>query len=64
MELIIRSANDEAVKLASRNGHFELVKYLVCLGANVRYDNDLAARLASENGHLEIVKYLVLLHSS
>ena len=32
----IRSENDEAVQLASSNGHLEMVKYLVSLGADIR----------------------------
>ncbi len=44
--------------LASENGHLEIVKYLVSLGADVRALDNYAVRYASENGHLETVKYL------
>ena len=49
--------NGWALRNASQNGYFEIVKYLVENGANVK--NSSALRGASEYGHLEIVKYLV-----
>ena len=42
-----------------KDGHLEVVVYLVEHGANIHADNDYAIRLASENGHLEVVRYLV-----
>ena len=48
-----------ALRWASKNGHLEVVKYLVENKANIHAQNDEALRLASENGHLEVVKYLV-----
>ena len=50
-----------AIKLASENGHLEIVQYLVSLGANIHADNEFAVLRASANGHLEVVKYLVSL---
>ena len=52
--------DDFPVIYASKNGHFEMVKYLVEeRGADARAENDDAVRLASKFGHLKIVKYLV-----
>ncbi len=67
MDFVLISLNKEAnihiddVRLASKNGHLEVVKYLVSLGANIRSENDFALKYASRNGHLEVVKYLVSL---
>ena len=44
---------------ASRNGHLEMVKYLVENGADFRADDDYVVRWASRFGHLKVVKYLV-----
>jgi len=44
---------------ASKNGHLEVVKFLVEKGANVHTNIDYPHCLASENGHLEVVKFLV-----
>ena len=46
-----------------KNGHLEIVKYLVSLGADIRSYNDYAVRWASRYGHLEVVKYLVSLEA-
>ena len=51
--------NDQPLIWASRNGHLDIVKYLVGKGANIHADDDEALRLASHYGHLEVVKYLV-----
>jgi ankyrin repeat protein len=48
--------------LAAKNGHFEIVKYLVGKGAykDSKDNNDeTPLHLAAWNGHFEIVKYLV-----
>ncbi len=50
---------DDVLFWASRDGHLEIVKYLVSLGANIKAKYNQAVVYASENGHLEIVKYLV-----
>ncbi|ADO18936.1 hypothetical protein [Acanthamoeba castellanii mimivirus] len=41
------------------NFYFEIVKYLVSQGADIRSVDDYAVRRASGNGHFEIVKYLI-----
>ena len=51
--------DDYALRWASKNGHFDIVKFLVENGADVHAWNNHALRLASENGHFDIVKYLV-----
>ena len=55
----ITSDYNHAVRVASRNGHLDVVKYLVSKGADVSAMNNYAIRNASENGHLAVVKYLV-----
>jgi hypothetical protein len=55
----IHTQDDNALKWASFNGHFQVVKYLVEQGANIHAENDYALREASYYGHLEVVKYLV-----
>ncbi|QTF49398.1 putative ankyrin repeat protein [Acanthamoeba polyphaga mimivirus] len=47
--------------MASEEGHLEVVKYLVSLGADIRAHNDYAVRMASMDGHHEVVKYLLSL---
>ena len=54
-----RDDNDDALRQASRNGHLEIVKYLIENGANIHAENDYALRWASNEGHLEVVKYLI-----
>jgi ankyrin repeat protein len=56
----VHAFNDYAVRLASKNGHLDVVKYLVEEhGADVRAQSNNAIKRASENGHLDVVKYLV-----
>ena len=45
--------------MASKNGHLEVVKYLVekC-GVNARVEDDWAVKCACMNGYFEVVKYL------
>ena len=52
----IHANNNEALRLASKYGKYDVVKYLVENGAA---NNDKALRLASKYGHIHIVKYLV-----
>ena len=54
----IHSENDYAVRLASANGHLEVVIYPCEVGADIRSCNDYAVQWASGNGHYEVVKYL------
>ena len=52
----------KALLLASENGHFGMVKYLLENGADINSkdkDSNTALVFSSENGNLEIVKYLV-----
>jgi ankyrin repeat protein len=44
---------------AACNGHLNLVKYLVKLGADVTARDNDAVVWAASNGHLSVVKYLV-----
>ena len=44
---------------ACRCGHLAIVKYLVEIGWNFRFDNDCALYCAISEGHLKVVKYLV-----
>ncbi len=59
--LTIRGAT--ALFIAAKNGHLELVRYLVKHKANVnqaRTDDGLTALfMAAQNGHLQVVKFLV-----
>jgi ankyrin repeat protein len=58
-------SNPHWIQTASKNGHLELIKYLVSIQsysmnlADVTANNNCAIQYASKNGHLEIVKYLV-----
>ena len=54
----VRTEDSIAVRFASRNGHRNVVKYLIEKGADFWTNNNHAIREASENGHLEVVKYL------
>ena len=55
----VTAQDNDAVCLASKNGHLDVVKYLVSVGADVTAQDNDAVCLASENGHLDVVKYLV-----
>ncbi|OUM61687.1 hypothetical protein PIROE2DRAFT_26240, partial [Piromyces sp. E2] len=47
---------------ACKNGHIDVVKYLVEQGANIHQENynyDTPLYIACKNGHEDIVKYLV-----
>ena len=55
----IHADNDHALRMASLNGHLDVIKFLVSKGANINAYDDDALRLASLNGHLDIVKFLV-----
>jgi hypothetical protein len=45
---------------ATKNGHLEVVKYLISFpGINPSADDNFAIKLASINGHLSVVKYLI-----
>ena len=44
--------------MAVKNGHLEVVKFLIEHGADVHVFNDWALACAAKNGHLEVVKCL------
>jgi len=48
---------NKALKIASKNGYFEIVKFLVENGANIHPEDDYSLRWASKNGYFEIVKF-------
>lgn len=53
---------DAALHLASRNGHLEVVEFLLSMGAEVNLQNNFSCTplsLAVSHGHLEIVKLLI-----
>ncbi len=60
-DLITNTVDPKYVQCASKNGHTEIVKYLVSLGADYTANNNNAVQWASGNGHLDTVKYLVSL---
>ena len=51
--------NNYALRLSAKNGHLEVVKYLIEKGANVHADDDCALRWSAFFGHLEVEKYLL-----
>ena len=59
----IHANNEEALRVASSNGHIDIVKYLVDLGADIHANNDEAVNLANRYGYHDVVKYLVSLGS-
>ena len=49
-----------AIGQASKNGHLQVVSYLVEKGTNIELEcYNSAIQLAVENGHLEVVRYLM-----
>ena len=48
-----------AVSFASKNGHLQVVKFLVENGADIHANDESALRHASKHGCLEVVKFLV-----
>lgn len=44
---------------ASKNGHLDIVKYLVSNGVEINFANNTPLRSAVKNGHLDVVKYLI-----
>ena len=65
--------NKKILRLAAKNGHLDVIKYLVDgvnkgrashvflveQGADLHTENEEALRSAANNGHLDVVKYLV-----
>ena len=56
---MIHFNNNYALRLACKNGHFAIVKYLVKKGADIYADNNDAIIQALDNNHQNIVDYLV-----
>jgi hypothetical protein len=54
-----KARNVETLIIASENGQYEIVKYLVEHGAKIHTQGDYALRLAARYGHLKTVKYLL-----
>jgi ankyrin repeat protein len=54
----VHAHSDRSLRLASMNGHLEVVKLLIANGADVHVNEDETLRWASKNGHTEVVKYL------
>jgi ankyrin repeat protein len=50
--------DNQALQLASRNGHLEVVKLLHENGADLHAQDDWALQLASLNGNLKVVELL------
>ena len=44
---------------AARNGHLEVVVFLIEHGAKINRFNDTVLRWAINNGHLNVLKYLI-----
>ena len=55
----VHTNDDLALRLASNNGHTEVIKLLLDAGADVHAWDDWALRWASEYGHIEVVKLLL-----
>ncbi|KAJ3279990.1 hypothetical protein HDU76_009332 [Blyttiomyces sp. JEL0837] len=57
--------NDMAIRYAAKNGHAEVVRYLLGVkGVDATANNNEAARMASENGHKAVVRLLLEKSSS
>jgi len=54
----IRAKKDYAIRWASKNGHFKVVKFLISKEADIHSKNEYAIRWASRNGHADIIKVL------
>jgi hypothetical protein len=59
-EVNIHKGDEFPLRLACKNGHLEVVKYLIEeAGADIYGGNQKFLGLASYYGHLEVVKYLI-----
>lgn len=60
-KFVVRDRNEMNIELvhAAKNGHLEVVKYLIGSGADIQTNHNGALRSAARNGHLKIVKYLI-----
>ena len=50
--------DDLAVRIASKYGHLDIVRYLVEKGANYHVRDDQSLNWATISGHDDVVKYL------
>lgn len=48
-----------AVMYAARNGHLEVVKYLISVGADITAENNWSLEASASKGHIEVFKFLV-----
>jgi ankyrin repeat protein len=55
----IRKKGDKALRIATENGHLDIIKYLGKQGVDIHRYNDHALREAAEFGYFDVVKYLV-----
>ena len=55
----IHTDDDYALRLSSKNGSIEVVKFLVEKGANIHAKDDYALSLSSLYGHIEVVQFLI-----
>jgi len=56
----LRYKNDYALRIASGNGHFPVIQFLIEKGgADIHVDDEYALKIASKDGYENIVKYLV-----
>ena len=56
---IINANDNKALNGASKNGHLEVVEYLVVMNPDLFNDLDDALVCASAGGHLDVVKYVL-----
>lgn len=56
---ISSARNNYTVCRCADNGHLEVIKYLLSLGADVKTNENYPLRTAARHGHFELVHYLV-----
>ena len=56
---IITSNKNYSIRFASKNGHYEIVKFLLENNADIHTDDDYPIRIASQKGHLKVVELLI-----
>lgn len=58
---LVRSCQNEAIWSACYHNHFEVVQYLVSVGADITDDQNMCLISTCEQGHLDITKYAISL---
>ena len=58
-EFSIHTDGGKCLRIASKNGFYEAVKYLIENGIDVHYNEDCAIKFACVFNHFEVVKLLV-----